>query len=59
MPGPKMLTPRNQLILDPLPSVGEIAERVDDLPQAAFLEQARNGVPVRMALLSLMLGRVL
>jgi aspartate carbamoyltransferase catalytic subunit len=52
-----MVTPRNRLILDPLPRVDEIAASVDDLPQAAYFRQAHNVVPVRMALLSLLLGR--
>lgn len=43
------------VILHPLPRVGEIAPQVDRLPQAKYFEQAANGVPVRMALLALML----
>ncbi len=43
------------IILHPLPRVGEIAPQVDALPQAKYFEQAANGVPVRMALLSLIL----
>ena len=42
-------------ILHPLPRVGEIATDVDPLPNAAYFRQVRNGVPVRMALLSLLL----
>jgi aspartate carbamoyltransferase catalytic subunit len=53
---PHMLTPANRLVLDPLPRVDEIDVAVDDLPVAAYFRQAHNGVPVRMALLSLMLG---
>lgn len=46
------------IILHPLPRVDEIAPEVDLLPQAKYFEQAANGIPVRMALLSLtMLGR--
>jgi hypothetical protein len=30
---------------------------VDDLPQARYIEQAQNAVPVRMALLALLFGR--
>ncbi|HIC95587.1 TPA: aspartate carbamoyltransferase [Candidatus Bipolaricaulota bacterium] len=46
------------IILHPLPRVGEISPEVDRLPQAKYFEQAANGVPVRMALLSLiLLGR--
>lgn len=45
------------IILDPLPRIDEIHTDVDDLPNAVYFEQADFGVPVRMALLSLMLGR--
>lgn len=43
------------IILHPLPRVGEIDPRVDALPQAKYFEQAASGVPIRMALLSLIL----
>ncbi len=56
---PEMLSPKNRLVLDPLPRVGEIAESVDALPVAGYFAQAHDGVPVRMALLSLMMGRSL
>ncbi|NLE03519.1 MAG: aspartate carbamoyltransferase [Crenarchaeota archaeon] len=46
------------LLLHPLPRVDEIAPEVDALPQACYFQQARNGVVVRMALLSLVLGVV-
>ncbi len=39
------------IILHPLPRVDEIDYRVDSLPYARYFEQARNAVPVRMALL--------
>jgi aspartate carbamoyltransferase catalytic subunit len=39
------------IILHPLPRAGEIDPRVDDLPYARYFEQAKNGVPVRMAML--------
>jgi aspartate carbamoyltransferase catalytic subunit len=45
---------RIELLLDPLPRTHEIAADVDGLPQAAYFEQAANGVPIRMALLSLL-----
>jgi len=44
-------------IMHPLPRVDELAEDVDDTPYAAYFEQARNGIPVRQALLSLVLGK--
>lgn len=43
-------------VLHPLPRVDEIAFDVDETGYAAYFIQARNGVPVRMALLSLVLG---
>ena len=39
------------MILHPLPRAGEIDPAVDRTPHARYFEQARNGVPVRMALL--------
>lgn len=47
----------NCLILDPLPRVDEISTEVDSLPNAAYFRQASYGVPVRMALLSMLLGK--
>jgi aspartate carbamoyltransferase catalytic subunit len=43
-------------VLHPLPRVDEIAYDVDDTDHARFFQQAHNGVPVRMALLDLLLG---
>ncbi len=43
-------------IMHPLPRVNEIAVDVDDLPGAAYFRQSANGVPVRMALLALLLA---
>jgi len=43
------------IILHPLPRVAEIAPEVDALPQARYFEQAASGLPVRMALFSLVL----
>ena len=40
-------------VMHPLPRVNEIATDVDVLPGAAYFRQAANGVPVRMALLSM------
>ena len=42
----------NALLLHPLPRITEITADVDDLPQAKYFEQARNGVPVRMTLIA-------
>jgi aspartate carbamoyltransferase catalytic subunit len=43
-----------KLLLDPLPRIHEIAEEVDQLPEALYFKQAANGVPIRMALLSML-----
>jgi aspartate carbamoyltransferase catalytic subunit len=40
------------ILLHPLPRVDEIDPRVDSTPHARYFDQSRNGVPVRMALLS-------
>ncbi len=40
-------------ILHPLPKVDEIPPEVDSDPRAKYFEQAKNGVPVRMAVLNL------
>ena len=44
------------IIMHPLPRVVEIDPEVDKTPYALYFKQAFNGVPVRMALLSLILG---
>jgi aspartate carbamoyltransferase catalytic subunit len=51
---PELLTGArsNLIILHPLPRLDEIDPRVDDLPYARYFEQSRNGVPVRMAMLT-------
>jgi len=45
------------IILHPLPRNYELAVEVDSSPHARYFEQAYNGVPVRMALLALVLGK--
>ncbi len=47
---------KNLIIMHPLPRVTEIDPEVDKTPHAIYFKQAFNGVPVRMALLSLVLG---
>ena len=49
---------KDLIILHPLPRVDEIANEVDKTPQARYFQQVWNGVVVRMALLSLVLGAV-
>jgi aspartate carbamoyltransferase catalytic subunit len=41
--------------MHPLPRIDEIASDVDDTDHATYFEQAHNGVPVRMALLDLLM----
>lgn len=45
------------VVMHPLPRVGEIAPEVDRDPRAAYFRQAQNGLFVRMALLTLVLGQ--
>ncbi|MCE4609016.1 MAG: aspartate carbamoyltransferase [Desulfurococcales archaeon] len=45
------------IVMHPLPRVGEISYDVDDTRYQAYFKQAYYGVPVRMAVLSLVLGR--
>ena len=44
------------VVLHPLPRVDEISTDVDTDSRSKYFEQARNGVPVRMSLIMLMLG---
>ncbi|MDH3365533.1 MAG: aspartate carbamoyltransferase [Thermoplasmata archaeon] len=46
------------IIMHPLPRVNEISSDVDQTKHARYFEQAFNGVPVRMALLSMVLGGI-
>lgn len=50
---PQMLSdaPRGMAILHPLPKLSEILPKVDSDPRAKYFSQAKNGVPVRMAVL--------
>jgi aspartate carbamoyltransferase catalytic subunit len=46
----------NLRVLHPLPRVNEINEDVDSNPKAYYFQQALNGVYVRQALLTSILG---
>ncbi|MEM3812073.1 MAG: aspartate carbamoyltransferase, partial [Thermoplasmata archaeon] len=46
----------NVIVMHPLPRINEISTDVDALPNAKYFTQAANGVPIRMALLSMVLG---
>ncbi len=45
-------------IMHPLPRVDEIDKSIDNTPYAAYFEQAANGIPIRKALLALVLGKI-
>ena len=45
-------------IMHPLPRVDEIDKSLDDTGHAIYFEQAANGIPVRKALLALVLGKI-
>lgn len=47
---------KESIVMHPLPRVNEIAPDVDFTKHARYFQQAFNGVPVRMALLALVLG---
>jgi aspartate carbamoyltransferase catalytic subunit len=48
---------KKMTILHPLPRVDEISPKVDAYPGAAYFRQVRNGVFVRMGLLSMVMGK--
>jgi len=45
-------------IMHPLPRVDEIDKNLDETKHAVYFEQAANGIPVRKALLALILGKI-
>jgi aspartate carbamoyltransferase catalytic subunit len=48
--------PASAILMHPLPRLDEITPAVDADPRAAYFRQARNGLPVRMAILDWLLG---
>jgi len=44
------------ILMHPLPRVDELAYEIDDDPRSTYFRQAAYGVPVRMALISFLLG---
>ncbi len=46
---------KGAILMHPMPINDEIEAEVDQLPQAVYFNQSDNGVPVRMALLDMML----
>jgi len=51
-------TKKDMIILHPLPRVNELNYDLDKTPNAVYFEQAKNGIPVRKALLALVLGKI-
>lgn len=47
---------KDMIVMHGLPRIDELDRDVDNTPHAAYFRQAYNGVPIRMALLSLLLG---
>lgn len=47
---------KTPFIMHPLPRIDELSTDVDDLPEAKYFEQAKNGVFVRAALIELILN---
>ena len=47
---------KKTIVMHPLPRVDELAYEVDGDPRSMYFKQAAHGVPVRMALLALLLG---
>ena len=45
-------------VMHPLPRVDEIDYEMDDDPRSVYFRQAELGVPIRMALMSYLLGRI-
>ena len=50
------LAKSDMIVMHPLPRINEIATEVDNDPRAAYFEQVRYGMFVRMALIMKLLG---
>lgn len=50
---------KDVIVMHPLPRIDELATDVDDMPNAQYFFEAHVGVPLRMALLSLLLGKTI
>jgi hypothetical protein len=48
---------KQTLVMHPLPRVDELAREIDADPRSLYFKQAELGVPVRMALIALLLGQ--
>ena len=49
---------QHTVVMHPLPRRDEIAIELDDDPRSIYFQQAARGVPIRMAILSLLLGKL-
>ena len=49
---------RDAMVMHPLPRRDEISADLDDDPRSLYFKQAARGVPIRMAILSLLLGKL-
>ncbi len=49
---------REAVVMHPLPRRDEISADIDDDPRSIYFKQAARGVPIRMAILALLLGRL-
>ncbi len=49
---------RDAVVMHPLPRRDEISDEVDADPRSIYFKQAARGVPIRMAILSWLLGRI-
>ncbi|MFC2043838.1 aspartate carbamoyltransferase [Chloroflexota bacterium] len=47
---------KKPLVMHPLPRMNELAYELDSYPKSVYFQQAAYGVPVRMALIALLLG---
>ena len=49
---------RDAILMHPLPRRDEISDELDDDPRSLYFKQAARGVPIRMAILALLLGKL-
>jgi aspartate carbamoyltransferase catalytic subunit len=49
---------RDAVVMHPLPRRDEISSEIDSDPRSIYFKQAARGVPIRMALLSVLMGRM-
>ena len=50
------LAKKDMIVMHPLPRINEISTEVDDDPRAAYFEQVKFGMYIRMALIMKLLG---